>query len=243
MYFLIEKATRLTRTTLHVPAKYIVLTLFFFAAFSAGYAQRTTAADSVRAIEEKLVALALNGPAMKEAEHRGKINQYQLQAAQNQWMNILSFSINYNDLNLAKQPTNTPVVFPRYFFGLTIPLGTLLSRTQIRSAKESIEISKANVEQLKRTITAEVLSKYAQYRAYNELITLQSELINDVQAQLLQTEEKFRKGTATIENYTAAQSAKNNELARLIDLRLQQQLVKFDIESMIGTSLESVTRR
>lgn len=205
-------------------------------------AQRTTS-DTSRVIEEKLVALALNGPAMKALEHQDKIAEYQLKNAQNQWMNLLAFSLNYNDQSFAKPgTTTTSYVYPKYFFGLNIPLGTLLSRTQVKSARESIEIGKVNKEELRRTIRAEVLSKYAQYRALNEKIKIQSELMNDVQAQLIQTEEKFRKGTVTIETYTASQTTKNNEMSRLIDLRMEQDLIRIDLERMIGTSLESVIR-
>jgi len=217
-----------------------LIAFLFVASYVSANAQRTTA-DTSKVIEEKLVALALNGPAMKAAQHQNKIAEYQLKNAQNQWMNILSLSLNYNDQSFAKSGTGT-YVFPRYFFGLNIPLGTILSRTQAKSARESIEIGKFNIEELKRSIRAEVLSKYAQYRANNEKIKIQSELINDVQSQLIQTEEKFRKGTVAIENYTAAQTAKNNEMARLIELKLEQELLKIDLERMIGTSLESVIR-
>jgi outer membrane protein TolC len=218
-----------------------VIAFVFLSSCFVSNAQRTTT-DTSRVIEEKLVALALNGPAMQAIQRQGKINEYALRNAQNQWTNLLTFSLNYNDLSFAKPGTVTTVAFPKYFFGLNIPLGTLLSRTQVKSARESIEINKQNQEELRRTIRAEVLSKYAQYRALNEKIKIQSELINDVQAQLIQTEEKFRKGTVTIETYTASQTTKNNEMSRLIDLRMEQDLIRIELERMIGTSLESVIR-
>jgi outer membrane protein TolC len=240
---MVPSKTNLTKTYTVRSITYSCIGIIAFLFFSiASDAQRTAATDTSKVIEEKLVALALNGPAMKALEHRAKIDEYTLKNAQNQWTNLLTFSLNYNDLSFAKQSTVNTVAFPKYFFGLNIPLGTLLSRTQIKSARESIEIGKTNQEELRRAIRAQVLTKYAQYKTYNELITIQSELINDVQAQLIQTEEKFRKGTVTIETYTAAQNNKNNETARLINLRLEQQLVKIDLERMIGTSLESVIR-
>jgi outer membrane protein TolC len=126
---------------------------------------------------------------------------------------------------------------------LTIPLGTILSRTQVKSAKESIEVGKNNQEILKRNIREEVLTKYREYRAYSQLIAIQSELVNDVQAELAQTEEKFRKGTVTIDTYNAAQKGNNSEMAALINLKLQQEIKKLEIERMIGVKLETVTNR
>ena len=198
--------------------------------------------DTSSVIEEKLVALALQGPEAKNLEHQNKINEYTLKNAQNQWMNILAVSLNYNDQSFSKTPT-TSYVYPKYFFGLTIPLGTLLSRTQVKSAKESIEMGKNNQEILKRNIREEVLTKYREYKANSQLIAIQSELVNDVQAELAQTEEKFRKGTVTIDTYNAAQKGNNSEMATLINLKLQQEIKKLEIERIIGVKLETVTNR
>jgi outer membrane protein TolC len=201
-----------------------------------------TSREGDPAFEEKLVELALNGPRMIAGIHQNKINEYQLKAARNQWINILSLSLNYNDQSFNKYASNGTYIFPRYYIGLTIPLGTLLSRTQVRAAQEAIEVSKANQEELRRTIRAEVLTKYRQYRAYNDLITAQSMMVNDVQTNLAQTEDRFRKGAATLEQYNTAQRNRNDEIAKLINLQMERDLIKIDLERMIGTNLESVTR-
>jgi hypothetical protein len=59
---------------------------------------------------------------------------------------------------------------------------------------------------------------------------------------LITSEENFRKGTITIEAYNSAQRNKNDESSRLINLQLEQDLVKLELERMIGQSLESVIR-
>lgn len=197
--------------------------------------------DTASAVEERLVALALAGPQLKEAQHRNRINELELIRSKRNWINFLTISANYNDQTFAKTTTNQ-YVYPKYFFGVNIPLGTILSRTEVKSAQESIEISKNNEEQLRRQIRADVLGKYRQYRAYSELITLQGELVNDVQASLLKTESNFRSGTVAVEVYTAAQRAKNDETARYINLQLEQDLIKLELEKMIGTSLENVIK-
>lgn len=190
-------------------------------------------------IEEQLVALAINSPRIQAAIRQGKINEYQLKAARNNWVNLLTLSYNYNDLSFAR--TATPIVYPKFFIGVNVPLGTLLSRTGVKAANESVEINKLNVEELRRSVRADVIGKYRQYRSYNELIILQRELVDDLQAALLQAEDRFRKGTLTIESFNTAQRSKNEEVAKLINLQLQQELIKLDIEEMIGTFLESVT--
>ena len=219
---------------------------FFLVSFLMVQAQKNPSLiiknDSSTLIEEKLVALALQGPEAKNLEHQNKINEYELKSAQNAWLNILSVSANYNDQSFVERP-NTAYVYPKYFFGVTIPLGTIFSKTAVKSARESIEMGKNNQEVLRRSIREEILSKYKQYKAYGDLIAIQSELVNDVQAELVQTEEKFRKGTVTIEDYNKAQKGNNTELATLINLKLQQDLKKLEIEKMIGVKLETVINK
>jgi len=199
--------------------------------------------DTSSAIEERLVALALNSPETKNQEHQNRINEYQLKNAQNAWLNLLTFSINYNEQSFSKANTPATYVYPRYYLGITIPLGTLFSRTQVKSAREGIEIGKNNHEILRRSLREEILSKYKQYKALGQLISIQSEMVNDVQTQLVQTEEKFRKGTTTIETYNMAQRGYNGELSTLINLKLQQDIKKLEIEKMIGVKLETVINR
>jgi outer membrane protein TolC len=229
-------------------AKYVFLFSTFLLACFISNAQlkrdtaKRTSADTSTLIEEKLVELAMKGPAVQAALHQYKINEYQLKAARNNWVNLLTVSYNYNDQSF-KNNTQTNVVYPKFFVGVTVPLGTLLSRTQVRAAQEGLEISRDNQEQLRRAVRSEVIGKYKQYKAFGELISLQSALLNDVQALLLQSEDKFSKGTITMEVYNNAQRIKNDESTKLINLQLQQDLVKLDIERMIGTSLESVIKK
>lgn len=223
---------------------FVCLLTLSLAFSSAAFAQNPSALikqDTSSVIEEKLVALALQGPEAKNLEHQDKINQYQLKSAQNQWLNLLTVSANYNERSFSQTANNT-YVFPRYFFGLTIPLGTILSKTQVKSARESVEMGKNNKELLRRNVRQQVLTLYREYRAMGQLIAIQSELVNDVQAQLVQTEEKFRSGTVSIDDYNAAQKNNNTEMAALINLRLQQDIKKLEIERMIGVKLETVTR-
>lgn len=247
--------------TLHVFAKsklrtfftLLLVTLFLSFAESKGqspvnpFSKQTIADTSVinndsLSVEEKLVALALNSPQYRASENQNKINEYQLKAAKNQWVNLLTLSANFNDQNFFAQNQANNVVFPRYFFGLNVPLGTILSRTTVKSAKQQVEISKYNQEQLARNIRAEILSKYQRYKNYAELILIQNQITDDEEAAYLQSKEKFRNGLITIDVFNVAQKLYNLELSNKLNLKLEQDLIKIDIERMIGTSLDSVIK-
>ena len=199
--------------------------------------------DSSTLIEEKLVELALKGPFYKGAEHQNKINEYQLKGAKNSWLNLLTISTNYNDQTFANVNQTAAYIYPKYFFGVTIPLGTLFSRTEIKAAREGIEISKNNQEQLARNIRADVISKYRQYKNYFALISLQSQAVDDEETAFFQIKEKFRNGAINIDIHNIAQKKYNDELKVKLNLQLQQDLLKIDIERLIGMSLENVLKQ
>jgi outer membrane protein TolC len=194
--------------------------------------------DSV--IEQRLVDLALKGPEFQKVEHQNKVFQYQLKSARNSWMNFLTLSANYNDQSLLNP--NAAYVYPKYFFGLNIPLGTIISGKQTKIAKEGVAIGVLTAEETKRKIKADVVGKYRQYKAQGELLLIETGYMNDLQAQLTQAENNFRKGTITFDDYNKALKNRNDEQARIINLKLQQDLTKLEIEKMIGTNLESVVK-
>jgi len=200
---------------------------------------KTSLPDSV--IEQRLVELALNGPEMQASDHQSKINEYQLRAAKNAWMNLLTFSINYNDQTFKPAPGNY-YVYPKYFIGLNIPLGTLLSRTPVKSANEAVEIGKLDKEMLRRKVKADVLSKYREYKAQSELIAMETGMVNDVEAAFSEAKDKFRKNEISFEAYNGVQRSRNDEYVKVVNMKLAQELIKLDIERMIGTSLESVLK-
>ena len=202
------------------------------------------------AIENRLVMLALRGPDYDGSEHQNRISELGLKQAKGTWLNLLSVSTQYNDQTFGKPTTvngQPAYVYPKYFFGVTIPLGIIFSQgNQVKIAREAVANSKDQQEILARQIRANVLAKYAQYRYYGALIEMEGEMMNDVSVNSTQAEQNFKNGSITADAYIAAQKTKNDELVKVMNLQLQQDLTKIDLERMIGVSLETVvapTRR
>jgi outer membrane protein TolC len=193
--------------------------------------------------ENKLVALALQGPEYDASIHKSKVDELELRRAKATWLNLLSISTNYNDQSFAKKATTgtNNYVYPKYYFGITIPLGIIFSQgNTVKMARESIAQGKDQQEILARQIKVNVLSKYKEYKLLNALIEMESETINDVQANFSQAEDNFRKGT--VESYMLVQRAKNDELTKVLNLQFRQDLIRLDIERMIGVPLDHVLR-
>jgi len=193
-------------------------------------------------IEAKLVRLALDGPRLRSAQSQGRINEYQLKGAKNNILNLLTLSLNYNDQSFAKPSAinSTAYVYPKYFFGFVFPLGTVFSRTQVKAAREQVKMSKENEEQLIRTIRSEVLAKYRQYKVKTEQVKLQIQVADDEQASFLQVQKSFRDGTVTLEIHNTAQKKYNEEITKKMNLQLELDILRLDLEQMIGTNLENV---
>jgi outer membrane protein TolC len=195
-------------------------------------------------IEQRLIALALKGPEFQRVTHENKANEYQLKSARNSWMNFLTVSANYNELTFSQSTLQQTYIYPKYLFGLNLPLGTLISSKQAKIAKERLEISTWTEEETRRKLKAEVLSKYKQYKAQSEIIKIETAYLNDLQVTLTQVDEKFKKNdpNITFENYNTALRNRNDQQAKLINLRLDQDLTRLQLEQIIGTSLETVLK-
>lgn len=198
------------------------------------------AMDSIT--ENRLIELALKQPKFDEAEAQRRTIDYQLEKQRKAWLNLLSISANYNDQTFAgKSNTQTAYVYPKYFFGVTVPLGLIFSGgTDYKITKESAIIVNDQKLELQESIKANVLVDYRQYRTYDKLIAIQNQSTDDAQAYFLQEQQKFSDGTATLEAYNSASAKYNDEVVKTINLKLQQDLYKIDLEKLIGRKLEDI---
>jgi archaellum component FlaF (FlaF/FlaG flagellin family) len=196
-------------------------------------------ADSIT-IEEKLVKLALNGPVYKTSFSQNKINEYRLRAEKNTWINLFTINTIYNNQTI-NQNNNGSFLFPGASFGLSIPLGTILSsKSRVNSARQQVAISAYTQEQLARDIKANILGKYKQYLNLSQLISIQTQTVDDEETAYLQAKEQFRNGLIKIDEYSTAQKLYNIELSKKLNFQLEQELLKLEIERTIGTTIESV---
>ena len=197
-------------------------------------------------IQERLVQLALNGPVYSVSGHQILFAEYNLLKAKRSWLNLLSVSVQLNDQDFKNQqnvPGQVAYVYPKYYFGVTIPVGLFFTMgADIKKERENVAISRDNQEQLARTIRADVLSKYAQYKSYGNLLTVQNNIVDDEEALRKQVETKFQGGSISIEQYNLANKIYGEDLTKKLNLQLQEDLLKIDLEKMIGVNLESVLK-
>ncbi|TDX01903.1 TolC family protein [Dinghuibacter silviterrae] len=193
-------------------------------------------------VEQKLIRIALQRPSYDATYRAVRTANHQLSEARNSWLNLLSLSLNYNDLDFkhySSTATAPTYVYPKYFFGLVIPIGYIFSRgSEIRIARENQAIAKDARLEAERTIVADVKSKYRTYLNYQNMLDVQNIIVNDEQATFLQAEKNFRDGKASIDGYNTASKAFNGAILQQLQYKLMADQVKVDLEHVLGMTLE-----
>ena len=195
-------------------------------------------------IQSRLVMLALLGPRYEAATHSVNVASQQLNVAKRSWLNLLALSGNFNEFDLpGHSPAGSQYLYPKYLVGITIPIGLFFEMgPNIKAARETVRVSQSNQEDLARTIRMQVLSQYTTYKNYSALILLENSILVDQQAAMNQMEKKFQDGSASLEQYNTANRAYTDERVKMLNLQLSQDIIRLDIERMIGVSLESVIK-
>lgn len=234
----------------------IATLLIFLNSFTAGAQIDSSGIDAIllnnrtfnnpndTAVQRKLVELALASPKFRLASHEVKISELELRKTKGNWLNFLTLSLNYNEFSSQKSTgtgTQPPMIYPRYFFALNVPLGIIFSQgPQTKMAREAVKQGNTKREDIGRSIKLDILSKYNNYKALSALIEIQSEMTNDISVSAAQAEEDFKRGVIKFEDYLKTRKSANEELTKNVNMKLQQELLKLEIEELIGVSLDSV---
>jgi len=193
-------------------------------------------------VEEKLVQLALQNVAYDASTRLVTIAHYKVKQEKNSWFDLLALNTQFNDQSFKHYNTGSVAyIYPKYFYGVTIPVGTLLSKGgQIKSAREEVKIAEDNQIEAALKLRTAVLSKYKNWRVSNSLVLLERQVADDIHAAFLQVEKRFNDGTVSIDNYSEASQRYSMEMTKLLNYQLQADTQKLEIEEIIGVRLESV---
>jgi len=196
---------------------------------------------TVARLKIRLVELALSNPDMKVHDLKKQVTKYESNRAKAEWLNHFSATGNLNEFTLKNGDNNT--FFPRYNFGVTVPLGNFIA------IPNAVKIAKTNgkvIDEQKKSdaleLKANVLGAYEEYAANKQLLELHLPLLEDALNTFRQTEEQFSSGASgvTIEAYNSAYRQYNTEMVRKVELERNLRQSKIILEGMVGMTLEEV---
>lgn len=231
--------------------KKIVVAMLFMAIYSTAWSQITDTsvllklpADrySVARFKEKLVELALQHPSITEFSVRKEMNKYDKRIAGAAWLNHFTAAGNLNEFTINKNsaPTNANF-FPRYNFGVMLPLGHLISvPNSIKKVKAEGRLLDKQHENDVLAIKSQVLQLYEEYATSKILFELHLPLHEDALLHYNQVEAKFREGTISMEQYKEAYNLYNGAMVKKVQLEKDLRKNKLMLEEIVGMTLEEV---
>jgi outer membrane protein TolC len=197
--------------------------------------------SDIDSIAEMLADIALQSPAVKSLEADTKSEEYTYRISKLSLLNNIAFSGNLNEFSIRGNPNNTTgrnFLFPRYNLGIRIPVGDIV--TYGANNKSNYYKYESQVEKLKdarQNIRVQVISAYQNYAATQKTLAFQQEILQDGLVALTKAEESFRNGELSLELYTNASRAFNNEQVREVGLTRDLKVQQAAIEALIGMPL------
>lgn len=201
-------------------------------------------------IREKLVRLALQNPDYEVADRQLTIAGYQVKKAKGGWLSVLAVQGNLNEFAFKKSITvngityNPSVYYPKYNIGANIPFSLFSDKkNDIKIAKENVSIAEAGKNQRFREIKAEVLTKYEDYLLYQQKLDLQTQITQDTKTAYLASEKDFKEGAIKQDEYNKSYRGYVDEKIRQAEYLRDFNVVKLQLEKMIGVSMDDLIKK
>jgi len=192
-------------------------------------------------IREKLVQLAWKNHPMNQLIIKDyEIAKITLTQTRWSWLDQFGVQGNINEFTINPNP-DINLFYPRYNFGVTIPLGILVTLpTSTKVANKELEKADLEIKQQMLITRNQVLKAYQNYLMYEQIYTLRSNIAEEEYANFLIIEEEFENGEVTLEKYREANNGYIIELEKRINAKNQLENAKLDLEMLIGVKFEDV---
>lgn len=193
-------------------------------------------------VRERLVQLALQNPLYEIADHNVTIAEYNIRLAKTSWLSSISIAGNLNEFSIdPKAAGNASVYYPRYNFGILIPLDIFArSSNNTKIAYEKYMIAQSERNDRFRTIKADILTRYEDYLLAQERLTFQYKITKDAFEAYSKAEIDFKSNLIKIEDLNIFNSKYVDEQIKRLELQRNYNVSKIDIERLIGVKLEDV---
>ncbi|MEO5591878.1 MAG: TolC family protein [Chitinophagaceae bacterium] len=207
--------------------------------------------DKVFDVREKLVQLALQNPNYEVADRKVAIAGYQVKKAKGSWLSTIAVQGNFNEFAFKGATTgptgivtNPSTFYPKYNFGVSLPFNLISDRkNEVKIAKENLSIAEAEKNQRFREIKALVLTKYEDYLLCQQKLDFQSQVTQDARTAYLAAEKDFQEGGIKQEEYNKSYRGYTDEKIKQAEYLRNYNVIKLELESMIGVSMDDLLKK
>jgi len=188
-------------------------------------------------IKSKLVKLALKNAQMNAADANVSIAEIARKKANSSLLSSVNLGANVNEFVVNNSPAAN--FFPKYNFGLTLPLDAFAkNKAEKKTADQMIIFNKSQKEQLETNIKASVLIQYELYKEKKELVELQKIAMEDDIAAYERAQNDFKNDDITMEELNKIYKISIAEKALLVTKEKDLNIAIIQMEEIIGMSLE-----
>lgn len=203
--------------------------------------------DNVEDIRERLVKLAMQNPNFEIADRKVAIAGYQVKKAKGSWWGAIAVQGNINEFAFNGATSGTvplSTFYPKYNIGANIPFDMFSAKkNDIKIARENLSIAEAEKNQRFREIKADVLTKYEDYLMWQQKLNFQTQLAQDARTAYLTAEKDFQEGAIKQEDYNKSYSAYIEQQNRQLEAIRNFNVVKLDLEKIIGISMDDLLKK
>jgi outer membrane protein TolC len=193
---------------------------------------------------EKLVQLAWkNHPTNEILRRQVNIARYETNRTTADWLDVLMVQGNINEFNIDKPETtqNVPQFWPRYNFGLRLPLGIFVNTSiDSKQNRQRLVIAESEINAQKLEVRRIVLKAYNDYLWREKVLKLQSEQFSDIESNFKLVERRYANGEITFDQYSVSQTNLNRASIQFLEADRDFKNAKLDLEQLIGVRLEDV---
>ena len=190
-------------------------------------------------IKDQLVELALQNSDLETTNVNARIAEYNIKKAKAAWLDMLSVTGNLNELTVNKSTYAN--YWPKYNFGIGVPLGTFGRRNNdVKIAKEQVTLNEIQRNEKIKAIRTEVLERFENYLEKKDLYELQ---IENTQAQytiFLKSKSQYAASSIPIERLSEVNKYYNEELMKQRTAEKNLNVAFLDLEEMVGFRLRDV---
>jgi outer membrane protein TolC len=218
---------------------YILLFFNLFIAFNSK-GQDSMIGDVSYLYLEKLIATAKsNYPQMKSNDYRINVAKANVNKQKVSWLDPLSVSYYYRESNTFD--IVNPALFSGYQFGVSLSPGTFLQKpSNIRQAREELNIAKSEQRQYELSLETQIKTLYFSYIRQINVLKVSSKSLMDIESVFKSVKTKYERGEVTFEEYNNALIAVSSGTIAKMDAEAGMLTAKAAIEELIGKRLEEV---
>jgi outer membrane protein TolC len=227
------------------------LFILLFLATTVVKAQESVIPDISYPYMDKLIASAKkNYPRVAAFNNRVAIADINVHKANVSWFDLFTFSYIYQPNNntlvntipsTTTSTTNNRFLFSGVQLGLSLNLGSfLLKPYNVKTAKTELKVANDEQSEYLITLASDVKRRYFTYILQQNMVKLQTQAYQDMQASLKQTKYKFQKGEITFEVYNATLLSASSRTEQKLQAEANFFIAKSELEAIVGAKLEDI---